>query len=435
MPQPRIISKYKEGEAVLCFQGILIYEAKVQTVQKDGVTYLYDIHYKGWNKTWDETVPEERLLKLTPENLQKQKYIQQLVKKKKSTVASGTVAAVLSPEPEQHVQTPKEPPPPPPQVVKKKKLAVIQPGPSLEQPQVSTAGIKRSFDQSDCKIKEVRLNVKRLKKFKSRSNSESSSISVQSNRSSEDDVSTKFRIVATELKKRPQRIVATLPKIEAEILKVVKKSHPRKKSINSNSAKSKSNLHHGAKLKVADSYVYSKIPFGKELIIELPEELKSLLVDDFDLISRQRKTLMVPGRLSVTNLLDSFCEEVKRSSGGRGKSSKVTGVEDVCQGLTQYFNATLGTRLLYKFERVQYSDILKEHPGVPMSKLYGPIHLLRLLTNLGSVLTISSLPPHALSSLLTVLDSLVLSLLARKDQLFARRDYGTASPEYHRRAL
>ncbi len=29
---PPFRSKYKEGEAVLCFQGMLIYEAKVQVI-------------------------------------------------------------------------------------------------------------------------------------------------------------------------------------------------------------------------------------------------------------------------------------------------------------------------------------------------------------------------------------------------------------------
>jgi len=50
MPPPRPASlktsKFEEGEAVLCFQGILIYEAKVQSVQKEGSSFLYDIHYK-----------------------------------------------------------------------------------------------------------------------------------------------------------------------------------------------------------------------------------------------------------------------------------------------------------------------------------------------------------------------------------------------------
>ena len=68
MPQPRGAAKYQEGEPVLCFQvftsnhscwmqskkfsysalfqGGLIYEAKVQALQKEEGVTLYRIHYK-----------------------------------------------------------------------------------------------------------------------------------------------------------------------------------------------------------------------------------------------------------------------------------------------------------------------------------------------------------------------------------------------------
>ena len=39
---------------------------------------------QGWNKTWDECVPEDRLLKMTPTNLQKQKEAQLAAKQKKN---------------------------------------------------------------------------------------------------------------------------------------------------------------------------------------------------------------------------------------------------------------------------------------------------------------------------------------------------------------
>ena len=59
----------------------------------------------------------------------------------------------------------------------------------------------------------------------------------------------------------------------------------------------------------------------------------------------------------------------------------------LCRGLQDYFNATLGSQLLYKFERVQYADTLKDNEGVSMAQVYGPVHLLRLLTKLGSMLS------------------------------------------------
>jgi hypothetical protein len=64
-------SKFSEGEKVLCYHGPLLYEAKCVKTKKDGGTLMYFVHYLGWNKNWDEWVNETRILKITPENLEK----------------------------------------------------------------------------------------------------------------------------------------------------------------------------------------------------------------------------------------------------------------------------------------------------------------------------------------------------------------------------
>ncbi|XP_012272433.1 mortality factor 4-like protein 1 [Orussus abietinus] len=69
--------KFQEGEKVLCFHGPLIYEAKclkAQITKEKQIKYL--IHYAGWNKNWDEWVPESRVLKYNEGNVQKQKEVQ-----------------------------------------------------------------------------------------------------------------------------------------------------------------------------------------------------------------------------------------------------------------------------------------------------------------------------------------------------------------------
>ena len=48
--------QYSLGDAVLCAQGQLLYEAKIQDIKKDKGVILYGVHYKGWNKSWDEYV-------------------------------------------------------------------------------------------------------------------------------------------------------------------------------------------------------------------------------------------------------------------------------------------------------------------------------------------------------------------------------------------
>jgi len=64
---------WKAGEKILCFHGPLIYEAKIQNIEVLNGVYRYFIHYRGWNKNWDEWVPQARMLKFTEKNSSIQK--------------------------------------------------------------------------------------------------------------------------------------------------------------------------------------------------------------------------------------------------------------------------------------------------------------------------------------------------------------------------
>ena len=65
--------KWSEGEKILCFHGPLIYEAKIQSVETQNGIPKYFIHYRGWNKNWDEWVPEARMMKFCDKNVEIQK--------------------------------------------------------------------------------------------------------------------------------------------------------------------------------------------------------------------------------------------------------------------------------------------------------------------------------------------------------------------------
>ncbi|MED6256873.1 Mortality factor 4-like protein 1 [Ilyodon furcidens] len=68
--------KFQEGERVLCFHGPLLYEAKCVKINIKDKQIKYFIHYSGWNKNWDEWVPESRVLKYVDSNLAKQRELQ-----------------------------------------------------------------------------------------------------------------------------------------------------------------------------------------------------------------------------------------------------------------------------------------------------------------------------------------------------------------------
>uniref|UniRef100_A0A8B9E5H1 Mortality factor 4-like protein 1 n=1 Tax=Anser cygnoides TaxID=8845 RepID=A0A8B9E5H1_ANSCY len=78
-----LICNFLSGERVLCFHGPLLYEAKCVKVAIKDKQVKYFIHYSGWNKNWDEWVPESRVLKYVDTNLQKQKELQKANQKTK----------------------------------------------------------------------------------------------------------------------------------------------------------------------------------------------------------------------------------------------------------------------------------------------------------------------------------------------------------------
>lgn len=64
-----------EGEKVLAFHNLCVYEAKVRKIEYRGKEWSFFVHYPGWSKNWDEWVDMDRLMKFTEENVQKQKAL------------------------------------------------------------------------------------------------------------------------------------------------------------------------------------------------------------------------------------------------------------------------------------------------------------------------------------------------------------------------
>ncbi|KAI8821401.1 MRG-domain-containing protein [Fimicolochytrium jonesii] len=89
---------FNDGEQILCFHGPMLYEAKVLKAEiwtgkadhEDGPYYY--IHYKGWKQSWDEWVPEARILKYNAENLARQAELHQTLNTKKAKDAKKSQA-------------------------------------------------------------------------------------------------------------------------------------------------------------------------------------------------------------------------------------------------------------------------------------------------------------------------------------------------------
>ena len=156
-------------------------------------------------------------------------------------------------------------------------------------------------------------------------------------------------------------------------------------------------------------------------------------MDDWDYLTRQRKLVILPSRISVDQVISDY---VKSKTAKRAmEAHKENAILEVTAGLREYFNVMLGSQLLYKFEREQHADIVKEHPDTTMCKLYGPIHLLRLFVKLGGMLAYTPLDDKSIQLLLFHIADFLTFMAESSKEYFMIEDYGTAPPEYHRRAL
>ncbi|KAI9482503.1 MRG-domain-containing protein [Zychaea mexicana] len=90
---------FDKDERVLCYHGLLLYEAKIikreirqEDAQEEEKPY-YWVHYKGWKQTWDEWVSDDRVLKWTEPNLQKQQQLKEMhARRKPSSRSSSTIS-------------------------------------------------------------------------------------------------------------------------------------------------------------------------------------------------------------------------------------------------------------------------------------------------------------------------------------------------------
>ncbi|XP_058453522.1 nuA4 complex subunit EAF3 homolog [Malaya genurostris] len=377
--------KFTEGEKVLCFHGPLIYEAKLlkSMVMKDKQV-KYFIHYAGWNKNWDEWVPENRVLKYNEANVQRQREVTKLhsslaAKNKKANAKAkkADTSAGSSKDSDSRASTPSK------EVVKEK------------EPTPTVSGTSTPTTSSSVTVPSVTPTSR------SRSSAKTAAavpVPVPKEKSEEKE---------TPIEKRKSE---DAPESSAS----ARKKRGRSDTTSSN-------------VESEDQFL-SKV----EVKIKIPDELKPWLVDDWDAISRQNKLVELPAKTTVQEIVDNYVQYKKSSKAST--ATKENAVQDIANGIIEYFNVMLGSQLLYKFERPQYAEMIQNHPGVPMAKIYGSFHLLRLFVKLGSMLAFTALDEKSIQTLIGHIMDFLKYLVKNSSTLFNMQQYVNTSPEYHRKA-
>lgn len=166
-----------------------------------------------------------------------------------------------------------------------------------------------------------------------------------------------------------------------------------------------------------------------EIKINIPDDLKPWIVDDWDAVNRQQKLLKIPAPFTVQDIINEYIKKTSKTA----NQSKGVAITDVTTSLIEYFDVMLGRRLLYKFERPQYTELLEQNPNTPMSALYGAFHLLRLFVKLGTVLSFTTLDDKSLQMLLVHFQDFLKYLLLNSSRFFSMKQFVDVSSEYHRK--
>ena len=115
----------------------------------------------------------------------------------------------------------------------------------------------------------------------------------------------------------------------------------------------------------------------------MPDHLKSILVDDWENVTKNLSLVPLPSKTPVNQILTNYFDEEKGKR--RLGSAEADLLEEVVAGVKEYFAKCLGRILLYRFEREQFFEVRQlwengvgKWEGKGPGDVYGAEHLCRL---------------------------------------------------------
>lgn len=155
-----------------------------------------------------------------------------------------------------------------------------------------------------------------------------------------------------------------------------------------------------------------------KLLLHIPVKLKAKLVDDWELVTKDKRICTLPSKVSIHQLLNTY----------KTQTTKHMSLSEQCQlnefvsGLVDYFEDALSRLLLYRLERLQYEILLKQYKDKNESlikcEVYGPLHLLRLISILPELISATTMDLQSCQLIMKQCERLLLWMTIHIDTLF-----------------
>lgn len=163
-----------------------------------------------------------------------------------------------------------------------------------------------------------------------------------------------------------------------------------------------------------------------EVVLPIRPRLKCILVDDWEIITRDRKLVDLDSTTPVSDILRTYLEYKKDST----TSEEYDTAKEVITGIRAYFDQGFDLRILYRFERLQYIEEINRSGPFKPSEKYGLEHLLRLVITIPSLAAQTAMNSISVNVLMKLIEDLV-DFLDVNVESFASL-YCNVSPQYDR---
>lgn len=158
--------------------------------------------------------------------------------------------------------------------------------------------------------------------------------------------------------------------------------------------------------------------------IIMPDNLKSLLVDDWEQVTKNQCVISLPAKYPVRRILHDWHEEELPKRAGSSADEDV--LEEVVAGIQEYFDKCLDKILLYRHERPQYRGLRKKFEAAtgdladkgPID-VYGAEHLIRLFSTMPELIAQTNMDMQATNRLREEISKLSMWLSKNSEKYFA----------------